>query len=100
MTSYCKKQLLPAHCHCQGIKEEVTKLAEIEFLIGVAPLFNTYLRSFQWEGPLVHCLLEEMTILFYPLVGQLIKEDLLTLNVSDAGMQMKLENIDYGTKTK
>ena len=27
-------------------------------------------------------------------------KDLLTLNVSDAGTQMKFQNIDYGTKTK
>ena len=94
----------------KALKEEVTALAEIELLIGVAPLFNTYLRIFQWEGPLVHCLLEEMTALLYQLVGRFIKEDeinecktnedLLTLNVSDVGTQMKLENIDYGTKTK
>ena len=46
----------------------------------------------------------------YQLVETFIKEeeineyktnkDLLTLNVSDAGMQMKFQNIDYGTKTK
>ena len=27
-------------------------------------------------------------------------KDLLTLRVSDAGMQIKLENINYGSKTK
>lgn len=27
-------------------------------------------------------------------------KDLLPLNVSEAGTQMKLENLDYGTKTK
>lgn len=84
----------------KALKEEVTILAEIEFLIGVAPLFIAYLQIFQWEGPLVHCLLEEMTTLLYQLVGQFIKEDeinecktnkdLQTLNVSDVGMQMKL----------
>ena len=51
-----------------------------------------------------------MTTLLYQLVGRFIKEDevnecktnkdLLTLNVSDAGMQMKLENNNYETKTK
>ena len=101
---------LPKNSRCQRIvkalKEEVTTLAGIEFLIGVAPLFSTYLLM----GPLVHCLLEEMTTLIYQLVGRFIKEDeinecktnkdLLTLNVSDAGTQMKLENIHYGTKTK
>ena len=55
-------------------------------------------------------LLEEMTTLFYQFVGQFIKEDEMsecktnkgqqTLNVSDVGMQMKLENIDYGTKNQ
>ena len=92
------------------LKEEVTPLVETEFLIGVAPLFNPYLRIFQWERPLVHCLLEKMTTLLYQLVGRFIKEDeinecktnkdLLTLNVSNAGMQMKLENNNYETKTK
>ena len=58
----------------------------------------------------MHCLLEEMAKLFYQLVGQFIKEDetnecktnkdLLFLNVSDAGMQMKLENINYGIRSK
>ena len=58
----------------------------------------------------MHYLLEEMTTLLYQLVGQCIREDeinecktnkdLLTLNVSDVGTQMKLENIDYGTNTK
>ena len=91
-------------------KKKVTTLAEIEFLIGVAPLFNTYLQISQWERPLVHCWLEEMTTLLYQLVGRFIKEDdineckpnkdLLTLNVSDAGTQIRLENNDYGTKTK
>ena len=94
----------------KALKEEVTILAEIEFLIGVAPLPNFYLRIFQCEESLVHCLLEEMAKLFYQLVGQFIKEDeinecktnkdLLFLNVSDAGTQMKLENIDYGIRSK
>ena len=94
----------------KALKEEVTILAEIEFLIGVAPLPNFYLPIFQCEEPLVHCLLEEMAKLFYQLVGQFIKEDeinecktnkdLLFLNVSDAGTQMKLENIDYGIRSK
>ena len=56
----------------------------------------------------MHFLLEEM--LLYQLLRQFIKKeetnecktnkDLLTLLVSDAGMQMKLENINYGSKTK
>ena len=58
----------------------------------------------------MYCLLEEMTMPVYQLVETFIKEeeiseyktnkDLLTLNVSDAGTQMKFQNIDYGTKTK
>ena len=58
----------------------------------------------------MHRLLEKMTTLLYQIVGRCIKEDQinecktskdpLTLNVSDAGTQMKLKNIDYGTKTK
>ena len=108
------KKSLPKNSHYQcfvkSLKEEITTLAGIEFLIGVALVFNTYLWIFQWEGPLVHCLLEEVTTLLYQLVGWFIKEneinecksnkDLLTLNVADAGTQKKLENIDYGTKTK
>ena len=47
---------------------------------------------------------------FYQLVGRFIKQegtnkcksnkDLLTLNILDAGLQVKLENINYGCKTK
>ena len=52
----------------------------------------------------MHRLLEEMTTLLYQMVERCIKEDqinecktskdLLTLNVSDAGTQMKLKNIE------
>ena len=51
-----------------------------------------------------------MTTLLYQSLGQLTKEeeksewktnkDLLTLSVLDAGIQIKLENINYGSKTK
>ena len=51
-----------------------------------------------------------MTTLLYQSLGQLTKEeeksewktnkDLLTLSVLDAGIQIKLENINYGRKTK
>ena len=56
----------------------------------------------------MHCLLEEM--LLYHLLRQFIKKeetnecktnkDLSTLLVSDTGMKMKLENINYGSKSK
>ena len=51
-----------------------------------------------------------MTMLLYQLVGWFIKEEeinecktkkhSLTLNVSDTGAQIKLENINYASKTK
>lgn len=92
------------------LTEDITTLAEIEFLIAVAPrTFNIYLQIFKWEGPLMKCLHEEMTMLLYQLVEWSIKEeinackttkDLLTLNVSDARTLMKFQNINYGTKTK
>ena len=55
----------------------------------------------------MHCLLEEM--LLYHLLRLIKKEetnecktnkDLSTLLVSDTGMKMKLENINYGSKSK
>ena len=56
----------------------------------------------------MHCLHEEMTMLLNQLLLNQRKEineckanrNLLTLNVSDEAMQMKLENINYGSKAK
>ena len=60
----------------------------------------------------MHHLPEEMTTQLCQLVGRFIREDeinecktnkdlhILDVSGADGGMQMKLEKIDYGTKTK
>lgn len=57
------------------LNEEVRKLAEIEFINYVVPLFHSYLPIFQWERPLAHCLFEEMARLLYQLLRIFIKEN-------------------------
>ena len=74
----------------------------------MVPVFNLYLRIFQWESPLVHVLHGEMHRLLMTRMKRFIKEnvvekcerskDLLNLNINDADNQLPLKKIDFGSK--
>ena len=86
------------------------RLTDIEFLLSAAPVFDSYLLVFQWEGSLVHIIHEQITELLVTLMRRLIKEsvinncvktkDLLAIDVSNINNQIPLQSIDFGVKPK
>ena len=82
---------------------------EIEFLIGIAPIFTEYLTVFQSEGPLIHCMYDEMKTMFLTILSRFMTPasmkdklmgDLLKLNLECADYHLPLESIEIGVKAK
>ena len=81
-------------------KEKET-LVQIKFLIGGAPIFSKYLKMFQSEGALVHCIFQYTKNLLLTILKHFIKadvvdsckwaKDLVSLNISDESKQLPLE---------
>ena len=103
------KRHLPKNKRYQHIvsslkENEKETLIEIKFLVGVAPLFNKYLTVFQMDGPMVHCIFEQMKNLL--LLKKFIKpeviknspkiKDLVAIDCSDTSNQLPLNEIDFG----
>ena len=50
---------------------------EIEFLLGIAPIFTDYFAIFQSEQPLVHCMSDALKSVVLTILGRFLKPDLL-----------------------
>ena len=96
------KRHLPKNKRYQRIvsslkENEKETLIEIKFLVGVAPLFNKYLTVFQIDGPMDHCIFEQMKNLLLKVIKNSPKaKDLVAIDCSDASNQLPLNKIDFG----
>ena len=90
-----------------ALNSESETLLQIKFLVGVAPIFTTYLKMFQAEGPLVHLMFVEMKSLLVKVMKRFLKAavvdgkkatELKTLNVTDKENQLILKDMDVGTE--
>lgn len=88
------------------LKDEET-LVQLHFLISVKPVFDSYLRVFQTEGPLVHCLHQSMIDLIKMLLLRFMKaSEVNALQASEMKQldvtknHLKHEEIDIGPVTK
>ena len=80
----------------------------MKFLLGVAPMFEKYLRIFQADGTLSHCIFGKMKILLTNVMkcflkpsvvdGELTKE-LMQVDPTDSSNQLALHKIDFGAET-
>ena len=52
-------------------------VAQMHFLISVADIFNSFLKFFQSEEPLIHFLYDQLTTLLKMLMGRFIRKELL-----------------------
>ena len=77
----------------------------IKFLLGLSPLFESYLRMFQTDEPLVHILYSEMRDLLTVLMKRFIKpsvmegksmKELLEIDAADENNQVEMKKIDFG----
>jgi len=57
---------------CTRIQQKQT-LIELHFLKSVMPIFHSFLELFQTEGPLVHCLYDEISRLIITMMGRYVK---------------------------
>ena len=57
-------------------------MIEIEFLLGVAPVFNRYLTMFQSEELLVQCSFDEIKVLLTTILRRVIKVDIVDSYIS------------------
>ena len=82
-------------------------LLSIKFLLGVAPIFAKYLRIFQADGPLAHCIFGEMKILFTTVMKRFLKpsvvdgkltKELIQVDPTDSSNQLALHKIDFGAE--
>ena len=80
----------------------------IKFLLGVAPIFEKYLRIFQADGPLAHCIFGEMKIILTAVVKRFLKpsvvdgkltKELIQVDPTDSSNQLALDKIDFGAET-
>ena len=93
-----------------ALKDEEKTLAEIEFLLNVAPIFTAFLTRFQAEGPLVFLIHDDMVEMVLKLLGRFLKtdvidkcktsKDLVEVNPKDEENQLPLDKVDVGVKTK
>ena len=79
----------------------------IKFLLGVASIFAKYLRIFQVDGPLAHCIFGEMKILFTTVMKRFLKpsvvdgkltKELIQVDPTDSSNQLALHKIDFGAE--
>ena len=92
-----------------ALNSESETLLQIKFLVGVAPIFTTYLKMFQAEGPLVHLMFVEMKSLLVKVMKRFLKAavvdgkkatELKTLNVTDKENQLILKDMDVVAQMK
>ena len=57
-------------------------MIEIEFLLGVAPVFNRYFTMFQSEELLVQCRFDEIKVLLTTILRRVIKVDIVDSYIS------------------
>jgi hypothetical protein len=88
------------------LKDEET-LVQLHFLMSVKPVFDSYLRVFQTEGPLIHCLHQSMVDLIKLMLLRFVKADKVN-NLQTSGIKqldvtkehLKHEDIEIGPSTK
>ena len=80
----------------------------IKFLLVEAPIFEKYLRIFQANGSLAHCIFGEMKILLMTVMKRFLKpsvvdgkltKELIQVDPTDSSNQLALDNIDFGAET-
>lgn len=52
-------------------------IVQLHFLASIKPVFDKYLRIFQTEGPLIHCLYSSIVDLIKTILYRFLKEDLI-----------------------
>ena len=81
----------------------------MKFLINISPVFERFLKFFQQDAPLVHCLYSEMLSLLLTLLKGFIKanaldglsaKQLLKLDVTTTDNQLPKVDIDFGLDTE
>ena len=82
---------------------------QVKFLINVSPVFESFLKFFQQDAPLVHRLYSEMLSLLLTLLKRFIKasavdglsaKQLLNVDVTSTDKQLPKADIDFGLDTK
>ena len=95
----------------QCLKEnEMETPVFIKFLVGIAPLFEHYLKVFQGERPLVHLTFTEMKSLLLTFLKRFIKTNVVDdakeakqlneIDVEDSANMLDLSKIDFGLEVK
>ena len=80
----------------------------IKFLFGVAPIFEKYLRIFQADGILSHCIFGEKKFLLTNAMKRFLKpsvmdgeltKELIQADLTDSSNQLEFHKIDFGAET-
>ena len=84
-------------------------LVYLHFLVGVAPIFTRYLKIFQTEAPLVHCIFDELKTMTRTLLARFLKPEvlkdktaaeLMKINLDDDANYLQLGLVDFGSNAK
>lgn len=93
---------------CQLLSGKECK-AQIQFIVGVGPLFEPFLRQFQKKEPLIHLLYSEscdllrsvmLRFIKFDAVGEVSGHKLGKLDVHDVQNLMDLESMEIGADTE
>ena len=69
-------------------------VAQMHFLISVADIFNSFLKFFQSEEPLIHLLHDQLTTLLKMVMGRFIKKELLANKAAKGLSNISLEVLE------